>query len=275
MACESLITSPKWLSKSYFQTILQKNSPTHRPIHIIDLDIQPAIAAGNNFAGLLLRATLTASESETDEQQHSFVVKTAVLDVETAKSLAPIHRREMEFYARIMPRIQALLQSIGEVSLIAPRAWHIDNDNEAIIMQDLARDKYIGIDRMKRLDWDHLKVVVRKHALLHATSMVLIEQGEEFSSFQKGYYNEEIHDQYSYLLAGFTELGAEIAKWPGFEKYGEKWAKLMPVAVRQAVDGYKRRPEHMSVLNHGDSWTNNFMFKYDAEGKPEDLCFVS
>lgn len=30
----------------------------------------------------------------------------------------------------------------------------------------------------------------------------------------------------------------------------------------------------MNVLNHGDLWVNNMMFKYDANGRPIDLVFV-
>lgn len=31
----------------------------------------------------------------------------------------------------------------------------------------------------------------------------------------------------------------------------------------------------VKCLNHGDLWTNNFLFKYDLDGKPIDLRLVS
>lgn len=38
---------------------------------------------------------------------------------------------------------------------------------------------------------------------------------------------------------------------------------------------FKTDKDTYKVLNHGDIWVNNIMFKCTADGKPVDLQFVS
>jgi aminoglycoside phosphotransferase (APT) family kinase protein len=79
-------------------------------------------------------------------------------------------------------------------------------------------------------------------------------------------------------VVAFGNIGAafvaNVKSWPGFEKYAEaldKWDfSKIAMAYIKVVEPMKNG---FRVLNHGDMWINNFMFKYD-EGKLSDVQFI-
>lgn len=55
---------------------------------------------------------------------------------------------------------------------------------------------------------------------------------------------------------------------------GEKLKTLPAKAVQKAIDSYGSDFYGLKVLNHGDFWTNNIMYKY-ANNELVDAIFVS
>lgn len=58
-------------------------------------------------------------------------------------------------------------------------------------------------------------------------------------------------------------------------RYAEKIAKLVDHIYNIGVDVCKLSENEFNVINHGDCWVNNMMFKYNDDGKPIDHIFVS
>lgn len=54
----------------------------------------------------------------------------------------------------------------------------------------------------------------------------------------------------------------------------QKIAKLGEKIYELGIEVTKPRDDDFNVINHGDFWVNNMLFKYD-DGKPVDHIFVS
>lgn len=58
-------------------------------------------------------------------------------------------------------------------------------------------------------------------------------------------------------------------------RYSDKIAKLTDHIYDIGIDSSKLSEDEFNVINHGDFWVNNMLFKYDNDGKPIQHIFVS
>lgn len=58
-------------------------------------------------------------------------------------------------------------------------------------------------------------------------------------------------------------------------RYAEKLAKLIDHIYEIGAEACKLSEDEFNVINHGDFWVNNMLFKYDNDDKPIQHIFVS
>lgn len=78
------------------------------------------------------------------------------------------------------------------------------------------------------------------------------------------------------IEVSLLRIGKQLQKWSDEEcsASGGKLIKLAETIGARCMDAYNYDSDEFCVLNHGDCWINNMMFKENEKGEPVDLLLV-
>lgn len=65
-----------------------------------------------------------------------------------------------------------------------------------------------------------------------------------------------------------------VKKWKGFEQIANKLSQYCKNIRENLLKTMHPIKNEIKVLNHGDPWVNNFLFKYNEQQMPSDVIFV-
>lgn len=268
---------PNFLNEEYFQEILAR---THKnsSIKVCDVEVGPCGAANDGFLSTLLRVHVNFIVNSSVERE-SFVVKMStthpiVIEMVGANSY-DVQNKEMMFFEVIAPQIEKILKKIGEGKNLIPRAVAVDREHDVIVFEDLQVKNFLMFDRLVGLDEVHTKLALKKLAKFHAASLVMKQKHPQaFKSFDAGMFSRK-RTAFNYAFVSIFEfLTEEVGSWPGYENYAKKMKKLQPSLIEAGTRCFDVNEGDFCVLNHGDIWTNNLMFKYDEKDCIDDVILV-
>ncbi|XP_075146904.1 uncharacterized protein LOC142221192 [Haematobia irritans] len=269
---------PIWLTKDYMESCLKSYYKNER-LKLLKMHVKPALGKGENYGGILIRIKAEYQPIEGSLKTGSYIVKTSYEGDEFArKAMEPydIFNREIEIYEKILPKIKDLLKEAGDEEQIFAETIMVDRENSALIFEDLNEHNFEMADRIKGLDMDIAKIVLRKLAKMHACSAVLNQREKGcLEHYNKGIFNRHT-DVYAPCFVGFFEACIRmVAQWSEYRDLTAKLKSLVPLYMELNKQVFDPIETHLNVFAHGDLWTNNILIKYDKENrKPLDVIII-
>jgi hypothetical protein len=273
---------PDWLNKEFLKSAIQ-NEVSGSNIEVTKYDAQLAVSSDNNLAGCLLRVRVEYSFTDKNHTNSTgtkhLVVKSLPKSqiMLTVMTQTGIFKRETDMYLVALPTMYRVAEELtgSKIQYLTSRCVY--SEPNILVLEDLNHMGYKMADRRSGLDLPHCQLALRSLARFHGMSVALHRQdASSMTLFKEVFYKEEQRA----FLSSFFENGAQVlasvvAKWSGYERFADKIRKMAETIVTKTIEIVKPKENSLSVLNHGDFWTNNMLFKYSSGSEvAEEIMFV-
>lgn len=268
---------PTWLNEQFLVSALQGGEDEEPRVTVVKFSAILAIPPGNNYMSHIFRVTVDYTVDDSSLQKISLMVKAPVtrgLVVEMSDKL-DLLSMEPRIYKELMPRIHAKV-----TNRFAPKSFYCPTElTNGLVLQDLKEEGYTLSDRFKQLDYSHCKVAITALAKFHATSVACYREDSEFIKAigeerlykEGGPFQEEFKPWMQGAVKIITSLVSDLDDCKDSVDYFISKSDKLGESATQLC---KPRENRLNVLNHGDFWMSNMLFKHDDSGKAIDVKFV-
>ncbi|XP_034115434.1 uncharacterized protein LOC132796144 [Drosophila nasuta] len=272
---------PKYLNEDFFKAALEDGLRDMR------VDIKKIIFAessgggGENYCSKIYRAKALyrSSKRQLDEELALIVKSIAITPATQFLEELAVYLREKIFYFDVLGKLEVL---IGDGSKFGAKCFYTTREPiQTIVFDDLTQYGYKLASRQNGLNEEHCVVILQKLGKFHASSMLLAEKEPSVREhFTTGMLDENYirtNERFiNFMTLQLNTLANVVGKWSGYEQLAAKLHRHCDNIKENLVMTGRPIPGEITVLNHGDLWVNNFMYKYHDElpTKPIDAIFV-
>ncbi|XP_046680864.1 uncharacterized protein LOC124367793 [Homalodisca vitripennis] len=265
---------PEWINEPFLEAILQGEESQEPIISIVKFFVRPAVPPGHNYLSYIYRVKVHYKATNSQNLlSFSFIVKIPVKEgfFSTISMKGDLYQKEIQIYNTFFPKFYEKLKF-----QLAPKSFKSPTES-TLILKDLMEDGYKMCDKLKNLDFKYCKHVVVTIAKCHATSVSLHREEPSIveNMGKEVLFNENMMSVLKTVLEYCVKTVARIAK----ETYGhgdlaEFLLRNLENLWESIVDIHRTKDEGLNVLNHGDLWINNMLFKTNDFGEILDVKFI-
>nr|CAD7576476.1 unnamed protein product [Timema californicum] len=230
----------------------------------------------DNYSSSMIEVNLMT----TDHDSISLLFKTVHVTPQEAKVLnvREMFKKEVLMYQKVVPTLIGLFPS-DPLNVFTP-SYHSHED--LLVFENLRPLGFRHVDREQGLDLAHANLVLTELGRLHGAAYVLHSRSTEdakaltdagkevlFTRHRKGVYQE-----------GFAKISAEtveiLRENPKTRVHADKVEAILARKYDILLELLRPKDDAINLLNHGDLWTGNLLFRYtDRPNKvPVQVVFL-
>ncbi|KAH8382876.1 hypothetical protein KR009_005688 [Drosophila setifemur] len=271
-------TTPDWVNKQLFHGLLEQQNKNFKAI--INFTPKAAISKGENYLTIVLRILIEIQLKDDSTEDVSYILKIPLVPDKDDHDFHDMFVSELDMYDRLVPELEDMY---ARNSTISPRfkATHLKFPAmpvkcDYILLEDLRQRGYKNVERTHGLDQLEVEAVLKKLAQWHAASAKRVQ---ELGEYERGIQESYLTAEHQKLLDEFN-INFSMPFLECMQQYNFDPGQMVLISDYTSrltdlnIEFGKNDPRELSVLNHGDFWCNNFMFKKNSSGEVEDVCFV-
>lgn len=270
-----LFEVPEYLTGDLVEIALQQGLKS-KNIHVRNVVYSAGSSGGDNYCSDIIRAKVTFSKGGAVKTDVSLIIKCIPQSHATDLLVKMgVFDTEEKMFLQILPKIENILQKT-----VSPKCYFTCLEpTKTLFMDDLGYFGYKIADRTVKLNFEHGEAVMKHLGEFHAGSMVFAEKYPQdvvkvskppLFPTNKDDLNDIHFSMFDKTFKSFICLTADM---PKFESISWKLRKISDRFLDIVTKTYDNSDDKLKVINHGDFWINNIMFKY-LENKPVDVKFV-
>lgn len=274
------LETPSWLNIDFAERIM-RFAEQDNTVQVTDVFQKAATNKGDNYTSDMMRVTIEFTRKQGDgrvNEKKSLIFKFEPM-VEGARRDMIEKTRLFDVEIIMMTdTVKKMSEMLGYDHRLSAEIYHVRMERPVcLVMEDLGAIGFRMADRQAGLDLQHSTLAIRGLGRFHAASVALCEkEPKQKTKYYKGMFSKEYPEEMTaFFTLGCKTLADEIAKWPELGKrYADKFKSLAERIYDLGSASIKPRGDEFCVINHGDFWVNNMLFKYDENSKPIQHIFV-
>ncbi|XP_063363804.1 uncharacterized protein LOC134652526 isoform X1 [Cydia amplana] len=282
------------ITLEFLQNLLKEDYPD---VTIQDFEGAPGTKRGDNYTSMVFRIQLKGIQkrrypdaSETTQPWTGSIIYKCLPDsIERRKTFKSeeLFCNEVAFYNKIWPALNGFQQQrkVKSSFTAIPKCYLAQED--LVILKDLKQQGFVMPDRRQGLTIEQCYFVLKNLSQFHALSLAMKhynpEEFYELLNVQDGIsevlFTGDNEDYYKSYYREATRnavdmVEEELADCEDKEKYLSKFREFCSEETFfQMMVSLVTPREPMAVINHGDCWTNNFLFRY-VDGDIAEMVIV-
>ncbi|KAJ8720717.1 hypothetical protein PYW08_006182 [Mythimna loreyi] len=234
----------------------------------------PVGQAGDNFVANVKRITI---EGENGSLKMVVKIASAFEMLRQMTNTEIMFKNEITMYTEVLPKLVQLQQAAGipkEDQLKYAKCYGCLNEvpNELVILEDLKELDFTMLNKFESLSNASVRSVLKNFASIHSASYALKKkEPETFDLFKNKLINIwTVIGSNQEMMASMVKFEEEILKVFDDITLASLLKNKLVNAFKMAVS-FSKTTDKNSVIQQGDAWTNNIMFKVSGEDSVQSI----